>query len=172
VNITAKQFYDLVALCFAWRWNPDRPSSAWGTIHAANWLLFHAGAYDGKIRDIFARDSNVAHLFCAHNNVYPAKGVHDVVDEIWSDDRHFLILVPADRQFQRSRLLGRNGYKIVLTAVGQQYALGLEQQYAPILTREEWEAAREQRNSFFRRTNSSRRATIEDAAMLREEEGD
>jgi hypothetical protein len=168
MRITAKQFYDLVALCFAWRWDPDKLSTTWGTIHAANWLLFHAGAYDSKVRDVFARDNNVASLFSRRNNVYPAQSVNDVADEVWSDDRHFLILVPSTAQFQASRLLSKGGYRLVLSDVGQQYAMSVEGQYAAIITRDRWEAARRERAEFFRRTNASRRAAMEDAVLLRD----
>lgn len=150
MSITAEQFYDLVALRFAARWDPDRIRTMHGKINAANWLFYRMGIYSEGIRSTFAKDLNVANLFVRKSSIYYVSTIpRDLEDEIWSEDKHFLIAVRPQHTFHRRQLLGPKGYTAILTAVGQEYATEIEDRYAPLFTREKLRQAITEQHEFF-----------------------
>lgn len=169
-SITAKQFYDLVALCFAWRWDPDDARTQHGRIHAANWLLYHMGVYGKEVREIFTRDLNVANLFVRKCDVYyfdPGSGFFR--DEVWSNrEAHFLVAVPPHETFRPRHLLEPRGYNLFMTAVGQEHGIGLEEAYSSLVSKDRFEKAREERDEFFhvagRKIAAARQAKIDEEA--------
>jgi hypothetical protein len=155
-SITAQQFYDMVAIAFTVSWDEENPRPVRRTIHAANYLLWRAGVYPDTVRDIFDRDMRVAGLFSRHNEaVYATPGM-TFDDEIWTVHTHFLIVVPNEGGYSPGRLLGAGGYRLILTAVGQEYATSVMTKYQDLITLDALKKARDETEVFFRKSSAAR----------------
>jgi hypothetical protein len=155
-SITAQQFYDMIAIAFTVSWDEENPKPVRRTIHTANYLLWRAGVYPEKVRDIFDRDKNVAALFNRHNAVIYATPGMTFDDDIWTARTHFLIVVPNESDYSTRRLLGAGGYRLILTAVGQEYATSVMAEYQDLVTLEALKKAKKESDDFFQRTAAAR----------------
>jgi hypothetical protein len=163
-SITAQQFYDMVAIAFTVSWNEENPRPVRRSIHSANYLLWRAGVYAKEVRDIFDRDTKVAGLFNRRNTVVYLGPDMTLEDDIWAVHTHFLIVVPHEISYNPTRLLGAGGYRLVLTAVGQEYASSVMPDYQELITLEALKKARDETEAFFRRSAAARAAASQESS--------